>query len=201
MTSVDLNLDERSDLRERIIARVHDVQAIPYVWPGPPDAASVRQRGSGTCASKHALLAEELLSLGVPSLPLLFVGPLVPDVLRNELDCFAGRSLVEVHECLTVLSPWAGPLRVDVTWDPLLIGRGLEGTRSWDGFGDMEMAITSDGPGWAADRTQLRAAKEALRKRIYVAGERELRDRTLRAISDHFARWRSATQTLGRPPL
>jgi hypothetical protein len=56
----------------------------------------------------------------------------------------------------------------------------------------MHLALTADGPGWAVERTQLRAAKETLRARIYGGGERELRDRTLRAISDHFARWRTA---------
>ena len=180
------------DLRQHVIARVHDVQAIPYVWPGPPEAASVRERGTGTCASKHALLAEELLALGVVSLPLLVVGPLMPDVLRNEEDCIPGRMLREIHECLTVLSPWAGPLRVDVTWDPVLMTKGLNATRDWDALGDMYLAIEPDSPGWAVDRSHLRVAKEALRNRIYAPGERELRDRTLRAMSDHFTRWRSS---------
>jgi hypothetical protein len=179
-----------TDLRERIVALVYEVQKVPYAWPGPPDAASVREYGVGTCASKHALLAEELLSVGIASVPLLVVGPLVPETLRDEEDCRPGLSLLEVHECVTVLLPWAGPVRVDVTWDPALAEHGLAITRPWDGSSDMLVAVTANGPGWAVERERLRTTKEALRRRLYGSGERPLRDRTLRAISDHFARWR-----------
>jgi hypothetical protein len=180
------------DLRQRVIALVHQIQDVPYAWPGLPDAGSVREHGVGTCASKHALLAEELLSLGVTSTPLLVVGPLVPDGLRDTDDCRPGLPLVEVHECLTLIAPWAGPIRVDVTWDPVLAGYGLPITRPWDGSSDMRLALAAGGAGWAVERAQLRAAKEALRSRLYGPGERELRDRTLRAISHHFARWRAS---------
>jgi hypothetical protein len=181
-----------TDLRQRVVALVHEVQEVPYVWPGPPDAASVRQHGMGTCASKHAVLAEELLSLGIASVPLLVIGPLVPEVLRGEEDCRLGLSLVEVHECLTILLPWAGPVHVDVTWDPALAEHGPPITRPWDGSSDMRLALAANGPGWAVERSHLRIAKEALRARLYGPGERELRDRTLRAISSHFAMWRAA---------
>jgi len=167
------------------------VQAIPYRWPSPPDAESVRTIGFGTCASKHALLAEELLSAGIESLPLFVVGPLVPRVLADDLEIEPGRYLPEVHECLTVLTPWAGPLRVDVTWDPLLIERGLPGTLDWDGHSDMSLAVGEGGPCWSVPREGLREAKEALRARLYRPGERELRDRTLAAISRRFEEWRS----------
>jgi hypothetical protein len=82
------------------------------------------------------------------------------------------------------------PVRVDVTWDPLLISHGLAATRPWDGWSDMVLAVAENGPGWAVERAEIRPAKEALRNRLYGPGERELRDRTLQAISDHFARWR-----------
>lgn len=63
-----------------LIAWASRVQQMPYRWPAPPDAASTRDAGAGTCAGKHALLAEELLAAGVHSRPLLVVGPLVPEL-------------------------------------------------------------------------------------------------------------------------
>ena len=56
------------DIRARVVALVHEVQGIPYAWPGEPTASAVKALGRGTCASKHALLAEELDALGVRSL-------------------------------------------------------------------------------------------------------------------------------------
>ena len=47
---------------------VHAIQAMPYVWPCPPEAAWARRNGAGSCASKHALLAEELEGIGLTSL-------------------------------------------------------------------------------------------------------------------------------------
>ncbi|HVP05714.1 MAG TPA: hypothetical protein VMT90_08570 [Dehalococcoidia bacterium] len=175
-----------------IVPMIRRVQAMPYVWPAPPDAASARAAGAGSCASKHALLAEELLAAGIESLPLLVVGPLVPRALADDPDVAAGRLLPEVHECLTVLTPWAGPLRVDVTWDPPLIARGLPGTLDWDGHTDMLIAVGEGGPCWSVPREGLRQAKEALRARLYRDNEREVRDRTLAAIARRFNEWRSA---------
>ena len=178
------------DLRDRVVALVHEVQAIPYAWPGDPGAHAVRELGRGTCASKHALLAEELAALGVSSMPLLVVGSLVPPLLAMEDDCRDGVSLREVHECLTVLTSWAGPLRLDVTWDRALAAHGLSSTRPWDGETDMRLAIDPEGAGWAVERATLRASKEALRRRLYADHERAVRDRVLAAMSAHFSRWR-----------
>src|SRR5690606_21787269 len=61
-------------LRDRVVGEVEQVRAIPYLFPGPADATSVLRDGYGTCASKHALLAERLALLGVESAPLLVVG-------------------------------------------------------------------------------------------------------------------------------
>jgi hypothetical protein len=169
---------------------VRRIQAMPYVWPSPPDAESARTSGIGTCASKHALLAEELLAVGIESLPLLVVGPLVPRILADDPEIEPGHLLPEVHECLTVLTPWAGPLRVDVTWDPPLIARGLPGTLDWDGHSDMSLAVGEGGPCWSVPRDGLREAKEALRSRLYRGNEREIRDRTLAAMARRFEEWR-----------
>jgi len=168
------------------------VQALPYIWPSPPDAASARETNAGSCASKHALLAEELASLGIESRPLFVVGKLVPELLAGDPELAPGAHLPEVHECLTVITPWAGSLRVDVTWDPPLIARGLPGTLDWLGGGDMLLAVGETGPGWSVARAGVREAKEALRSRLYGPGERELRDRTLAALARCFDEWRSA---------
>ena len=144
----------------------------------------------GSCASKHALLAEDLDVLGVPTLPLLLVGPLVPQVFADHPSVADDVDLVEVHECLTVITPWTGPLRVDITWDPPLIRAGLTGTLGWDGSSDMAVAVGNDQPGWSVPRAGIRAAKEALRARIYGPGERDRRDRTLAALAQLFVAYR-----------
>ncbi len=165
---------------------------MPYTWPSLPDAASARATGTGSCASKHALLAEELTAIGLQSLPLLVVGSLVPQMLKSDPQLAPGAHLSEVHECLTVLTPWAGPLRIDVTWDPPLVGRGLPGTLDWDGRTDMLLAVGEGGPCWSVPREGLREAKEALRSRLYRPGQREVRDRVLAALGRRFEEWRSA---------
>lgn len=169
------------------------VQAMRYAWPSPPDAESARRSGVGTCASKHALLAEELAALGLVALPMFVVGPLVPDMLAADPEIAPGAHLPEVHECLTLITPWAGPLRVDVTWDPALIARGLPGTLDWDGRTDMLLAVGEGGPCWSVPREGLREAKEALRSRLYRPGEREVRDRVLAAMAARFEVWRTSS--------
>jgi hypothetical protein len=178
-------------VRERLVEAARTVQALPFVWPGPPDADAARRARAGTCASKHALLAEMLDALGLVSLPLLVVGPLVPAALADDPELTPGRALVEVHECLTVVTPWAGPLRVDVTFDPLLAAHGLPATLDWDGASDMALAVEAVTPGWSIARPGLRAAKEALRRRLYGSGERDVRDAVLRRLSERYARWRA----------
>jgi hypothetical protein len=176
---------------DRTIALVHEIQSLPYAWPTPPDAASARRMQAGSCASKHALLAEELAAIGLQSLPMFVVGPLVPQMLKSDPELAPGAHLSEVHECLTVLTPWAGPMRVDVTWDPVLVRRGLPGTLDWDARTDMLLAVGEGGPCWSVPREGLREAKEALRSRLYRPGQREVRDRVLAALAQRFAEWRS----------
>ena len=111
-------------------------------------------------------------------------------MLKTDPELAPGAHLSEVHECLTVLTPWAGPLRVDVTWDPVLIRRGLPGTLDWDGCADMLLAVGEGGPCWSVPREGLREAKEALRSRLYRPGQREVRDRVLAALAQRFVEWR-----------
>jgi len=74
------------------------------------------------------------------------VGKLVPDELVTDPELAPGANLLEVHKCLTVMLPWAGPCRVDVTWDPALVVHGLSGTVGWDGRSDMAVAVGETGP-------------------------------------------------------
>ncbi len=173
-----------------MVETVARVAALPYVWPCPPDAASARAAGAGSCASKHALLREELAAIGVASRPLFVVGALVPDALAGDPEVAVALGLPEVHECLTVSVPGGGPCLVDVTWDPPLLAAGLAGTRLWDGRSDMVVAVGSPSGWWAPDPERLRAEKEALRSRLYGDGDRERRDRALAAMASRFAEWR-----------
>lgn len=116
------------------------------------------------------------------SVPLLVVGPLAPSLwpdLVVEAD-----GLLEVHECLTVVTRWAGPIIVDVTWHPAAVAGGLPGmTASWDGSSDLPIAVPPIGPGYAVDRSCLREAKEQLRARIYNSEQRGRRARILAEIA------------------
>lgn len=179
--------------RKRLIELAREVQALPYAWPVPHTAAYARENGEGSCASKHALLAEELAAAGIDSAPLLVVGPLVPPGFEDDPEIAQASGLVEVHECLSVTTPWAGPLRVDVTWDPPLIERGLPGALDWDGASDMPYAIGEAQETYAVPRKRLREMKEACRSRLYGPGERRTRDRALAAMVRQFAEWRATT--------
>lgn len=166
----------RSTLRTALVECVQRVQSMPYTWPAPPEAAWTRRTGTGSCAGKHALLAEDLAAAGVPCRPLLMVGPLVPAVWP---DLAAdGEDLLEVHEGLSVETDWAGPLLVDVTWHPAAIRAGLPATLDWPGDRDMQPAL-SPVACYAVSRTQLRAQKEKLRDRLYTPAERQRRDELL----------------------
>jgi len=169
-----------------LIRAVADVQEIPYSWPSPPTAASVRETGGGTCAGKHALLREQLESLGLVASRLMIVGPLVPD-LWPDLQAEDG-DLLEVHECLTVETDWAGPLMVDVTWHPAAVRAGLAGTVDWDGMSDMRCAV-EPAAAYAVADTAFRTQKEFLRARLYSPEKRARRDNVLAEIADRARRF------------
>ena len=185
------SVDETLEVKRAMLERIARIQRKPYAWPGAgPDASAAQRNRTGTCASKHALLAGGLDDLGLTVAPLIYTGRLVPSLLEHDPELEEGRNLLEVHECLVVHTPWAGPLRVDVTWDPPLIAYGLPGTLDWDGSGDMRLALEGAGPGWTVPRRQVRSAKEQLRARLYGSGERAVRDRVLTALSRRYANWR-----------
>lgn len=183
-------MDEHLELRNALLERVKRIQRKPFAWPGDAGPEAARRGNTGTCASKHALLAEGLDDLGLACSPLIVAGRLVPSFLEHDPEFEDGIDLFEVHECLVVQTPWAGPVRVDVTWDPPLIAYGLPGTLDWDCESDMRLAVEGAGPGWTVPRRQVRSAKEALRTRLYAEGQRAIRDRILAALSRRFAGWR-----------
>lgn len=176
--------------REELIQVVEGVRALPYRWPGAPDADAALREGHGTCASKHALLARRLLDFGLESAPLLVLGRLIPRTLGGRKGLDDATALLEVHECLTVFTPWAGPLIVDITWDAPLLSRGLPGALGWTGAEDMPFAVEPAGRAWSVPRGQLRPAKEAIRRRLYDPEQRLARDRALRLLSETFEDWR-----------
>ena len=129
---------------EVLVELSRTVQALPYRWPAPPDAAGTEAAGAGSCAGKHALLAARLHCAGLQARPLLVVGPLAPPLWPDLVAAAAG--LLEVHECLTVLTPWAGPVTVDVTWHPAAVSAGLPGLPDgWDGWSDSPVAVNPAG--------------------------------------------------------
>jgi len=173
------------DVAQNVVRLVRGVQALPYAWPGPWDADATRKAGRGTCAGKHALLADELLrSVGVRSSPLLMVGALVPPLWPDLLP--GAEDLLEVHECLTVETDWAGPLLVDVTWHPAAVREGLPGTLDWSGRDDMVPAVQPQSS-YAVRRADLRAQKLALRARIYTGDQAARRERVLTAMAERAA--------------
>jgi hypothetical protein len=114
----------------------------------------------------------------------MMVGSLVPSIWPD-LMAQAGH-LPEVHECLTIESYWAGPLLVDVTWQPTAIRAGLRGTMDWDGMSDMEPALAPSAC-YAVPRETFREQKEALRRRLYSDEDRALRDDVLAEMARRAA--------------
>lgn len=172
---------------ERLARSVAEAQAIPYSWPGLPTAASVRETGKGTCASKHAFLREMLNGQGLPGNRIMVVGLLVPS-LWPDLRAASG-DLLEVHECLTVETGWAGPLLIDVTWHPAAVCAGLSGTLGWGGLSDMMCAVEPIASYPVSDQ-DLRIQKELLRARLYSPAQRAMRDQVLAEIAKRASEFR-----------
>jgi hypothetical protein len=171
-----------SGLRAEFVATVREIQSFPYSWPGPPDAAAARSQRAGTCASKHALLAEELTALGLIVSPLLVAGPLVPPIWPDLMR--GGAGLVEIHECVTVLTPWAGPLLVDVTWPAAAVAAGLGGVPpAWNGSDDTGCAIAPIQASYAVPPGDVRRWKLMLRERLSSPGDLARREVILREIA------------------
>ena len=168
----------RAEVRAQaaLVGAVEQVQSLPYTWPADPDARSTRAHGRGTCAGKHAVLREDLQHLGFSVQRLMVVGPLIPALWPDLHQRAAG--LLEVHECLTVQTAWAGPLLLDVTWHPAAVRAGLAGSVPWTGESDMICAVPIQAS-YAVDDADFRQQKELLRHRLYNEQQRAVRNEML----------------------
>ena len=169
---------------DALAVAVRRVQKLLYAWPAPPDAASTRAAGCGTCAGKHAVLREDLAELGLITHRLMVVGPLVPSLWPDLVE--RAGDLLEVHECVTVETPWAGPLLLDATWHPAAVQAGLSGTIVWDGASDMACAVTPQA-WYAVGDDRFREQKELLRSRLYSSEQRIIRDEVLAEMAHRAA--------------
>jgi len=114
----------------------------------------------------------------------MVVGPLVPSLWPDLVE--RAGDLLEVHECVTVETPWAGPLLLDVTWHPAAVQAGLAGTLAWDGASDMAYAVTPLAS-YAVGDVQFREQKELLRSRLYSTQQRAIRDEILAEMAHRAA--------------
>jgi hypothetical protein len=114
----------------------------------------------------------------------MVVGQLVPPLWPDLAD--RAGALLEVHECITVATSWAGPLLLDVTWHPAAVQAGLSGTLLWDGTSDMACAVTPLASYPVAD-DRFREQKELLRARLYSPVQRAVRDEVLAEMANRAA--------------
>lgn len=189
------------DGRPPLVALFAFVQALPYRWPGPRDAAHTLEHGWGTCSGKNYLLAELLRAAAIPCAHVLVTGdltvssPNVPPAMRVLLE--AG-PLPDVHSALSAIGP-AGPVTVDASWDPPLARLGFPVARGWDGTTDTPLAIVPAAV-YAVCGDDPTAEKELLRARVF-GGRPELlerRNRYLELLSAWIAAERpSVAQIIG----
>ncbi|HZQ36297.1 MAG TPA: hypothetical protein VFD32_10210, partial [Dehalococcoidia bacterium] len=182
------------DGRAPLVALFAFVQALPYRWPGPRDAAHCLANGWGTCSGKNYLLAELLAAAGVPCAHTLIAGdlrerpPHLPPALRALLD---EGPLPDVHSALTAIGP-AGPVTVDASWDPPLARLGFSvAPAGWDGTTDTPLAIEPIAV-YAVCGLDPTAEKELLRGRVFAdPALLERRNRYLELLSNWIAAERS----------
>ncbi|HEY7294242.1 MAG TPA: hypothetical protein VH916_04330 [Dehalococcoidia bacterium] len=179
------------DSRHPLVALFAFVQALPYRWPGPRDAAHTLAHRWGTCSGKNYLLAELLGAAGVPCAHTLVTGdlairpPNVPPAMHALLD---EGPLPDVHSALSAIGP-AGPVTVDASWDPPLGRLGFPvPPADWDGACDMPLAIQPTAI-YAVCGPDPTAEKELLRTRVFGGRPAllERRNRYLQLLSDWIA--------------
>jgi hypothetical protein len=182
------------DGRPPLVALFAYVQALPYRWPGPRDAAHCLANGWGTCSGKNYLLYELLRAAGVPCAHTLVVGDLAvnPPAIPVELRALLGEGpLPDVHSALSAIGP-AGPVTLDASWDPHLARLGFPVARDWDGATDTPLALAPASVYAVCGHDPI-AEKELLRERVF-GGQPELlarRERYLQLLSDWIARERA----------
>jgi transglutaminase-like putative cysteine protease len=122
-----------------VFERVRD---IPFGFAPHTDAATLLRRGSGTCAPKHALLAQEYARLGVPTRFVYVTYRLdeMPGELPPELRPLVHDGVVRGHAALQIFRS-SGWLDVDATFDRPLKAAGFVVTEGWDGRSPMPLVV------------------------------------------------------------
>lgn len=118
------------------------VRDIPFAFRPHTDAATLLEVGSGTCAPKHAWLAQLYQALGVQT-RFVYVTYRLDDMPGNfpdELRPLVHDGVVRGHAALQVLRDgrW---LDVDATFDRPLKRAGFVVNEQWDGRSSMPLAV------------------------------------------------------------
>lgn len=141
----------------RLFERVRD---IPFAFAPHTDAETLLQTGSGTCAPKHALLAQLYERLGVQTRFVYVTYRLdeMPGDFPSELRPLVHDGVVRGHAALQILRDgrW---LEVDATFDRPLKASGFVVTEDWDGRSSMPLVVT---PLARVESLESPARKEAL---------------------------------------
>jgi transglutaminase-like putative cysteine protease len=122
-----------------VFERVRD---IPFSFAPHTDAMTLLRHGSGTCAPKHALLAQEYERLGVPTRFVYVTYRLddMPGEFPPELQPLVHDGIVRGHAALQIYRS-GGWLDVDATFDRPLKAHGFVVTEGWDGRSSMPLVV------------------------------------------------------------
>lgn len=119
------------------------VRDIPFAFAPHTDADTLLRTGSGTCAPKHALLAQLYERLGVRTRFVYVTYRLdeMPGRFPAELRPLVHDGIVRGHAALQIHRDgrW---LDVDATFDRPLKASGFVVTEGWDGRSSMPLVVT-----------------------------------------------------------
>ena len=119
------------------------VRDIPFAFAPHTDTDTLLRTGSGTCAPKHALLAEFYGRLGVRTRFVYVTYRLdeMPGTFPEDLQPLVHDGIVRGHAALQILrdTRW---LDVDATFDRPLRPSGFVVTEGWDGRSSMPLVVT-----------------------------------------------------------
>ena len=135
---------EDVDASDAGIATVFErVRDIPFAFAPHVDTSTLIATGAGTCAPKHALLAEVYARLGLETrfVYVTFRFDDMPGELPPPLREAIHDGVVRGHAALQVRRRH-GWIDVDATFDAPLARAGFVVTRDWDGRSSMPLVVT-----------------------------------------------------------
>jgi transglutaminase-like putative cysteine protease len=143
-----------------IIEVFERVRDIPFSFAPHTDAETLLRHGSGTCAPKHALLAQEYARLGVPTRFVYVSYRLdeMPGDFPPELRPLVHDGVVRGHAALQIFRS-SGWLDLDATFDRPLKDHGFVVTEGWDGRSSMPLVVV---PLMRVETSEPPARKEAV---------------------------------------